>query len=143
MSTIPKVSIDLHNPPSTLRVSVDEPIVWVDRNLQTASWWDRYEIQTCTAEVRFTTINHSPFVPGHTEPDPGRFVAKRAYYAMWTLDAYLVEEYRENRFLSATSASTRKTREHTTVTFRCYAYELQALLDGERQFSRPGRLWSL
>lgn len=136
-------ALDLTNPPKTLRVSVDEPTVWVDRNLPTASWWDRYEIQTCTAEVRWTNIDGSPFVPGYTEPDPGRMVPKTAYYAVWTLDAYLVEEYREARLLGNTQASNHKTRKATTVTFRCYAYEMQALLDNERRFNRPGKVWSL
>ena len=45
-------------------VHFHEPTKWIDRTLQTASWWDEYEIQPGRYEFKPVTLGHKPYVPG-------------------------------------------------------------------------------
>lgn len=93
-------------------VVVPEDFEYVDQTLQTASWWDRYTIKAGEYPVVFTNIN------GYITEDT------RPYYATAKLDATLVETYRVNRLLWASSSETKEPNEETVVHFSTYAYNI-------------------
>lgn len=85
-------------------LTVTAPVEYVDRTLQTASWWDRYEIQPGTYEIHFEDYN-------------GREVDGPTGAAYWKMacDAVLVESYRVNRVFTASSSETTTPNEPTTL----------------------------
>ncbi len=106
---------------------IDEPYDYTDRTLATASWWDRYIIQPGTYPITWWTTQFE--VPGDTLDHAAAYAKERhswAYpgYAQATVDAVLVESYRESRLLSATSAKREEPNRRTTKTWRPYSYEI-------------------
>lgn len=91
-----------------------ENVEYVDRTLQTASWWDRYELHAGTYPVRYTTIN------GEDVEEFGG----RPYWAVVTIEATLLETYRVNRLFTASSSETTTPNSDELVTFRFYAYQV-------------------
>lgn len=67
-------------------------------------------------DVKFTTIQ------GWEVPE-----GARPYYATFTVDATLIEDYFVNRLFTATQSKHRTgLNEQTTRTFRVYAYQVEA-----------------
>lgn len=96
----------------TAALVFDMPTEYVDRTLQTASWYDKYLIQPGTYPFEWTTIEGRPQMVG------------RPYYAKVTLDAVLTEEYRVNRLLSHSSSHTKLQSTLTKITRSVYAYQV-------------------
>lgn len=92
-----------------VEITFDEPTEYVDRNLATASWWDRYLIQPGTYRVEWE-ISY-----GYTRPV--------IQYGRARVDAVLVESYRENRLFTAVSADHKTDlAEKTTVGLGLHAF---------------------
>ena len=89
---------------------ITEPIEHIDRGLQTASWWDRYELLPGEYPVVWKTVHN---VATHHDS---------AYYGTITVDAILRESYRVNQLFSASSSETTLPDTRKTVTFTLYKY---------------------
>lgn len=89
----------MSEPIFTASVEITEPHEYVDRSLQTASWWDRYEIHPQTATVE---------------------IHERGWHV--SLKATLVETYRVNRLFTASSAETTHPQTEETVILTGYSY---------------------
>jgi len=103
----------------TATLVVAENAEYTDRSLPTASWWDRYELVAGEYPVRFTNVS------GREARDFDSHADGSAYYAHFTVPAVLVESYRVNRLLTASSAHTERPNREETVTLTCYAYEVK------------------
>jgi hypothetical protein len=99
---------------TTHYVDVPEQGEWTDRTLATASWWDKYVIHPGTYPLEFVTIDYRPVREG-----------QRPYYAQARVSATLVERYRVNRLLTASSAHHEDTHEDTHVIVTLYAYQVE------------------
>lgn len=86
---------------------------YVDRTLQTASWYDVHELQPGTYPVELADSNwvRTPYA---TDP----------YYASLRVPTLLLQEYRVNRLFTASSSSTTYPNTPDTVTFTLYGYQL-------------------
>ena len=118
---------------SIYALKIDVPYRHVDRTLATASWWDAYLIQPGVYPIVWKArgMNFSMFeVPGDTLADAKAY-AKQHYSWTWpdygeaTVQAVLVESYRESRLLSAVTSKTEQHDRQTTLTWRPYAYDVK------------------
>lgn len=107
----------------TCAVRFDEPTEYVDRNLATASWWDRYIIQPGTYAFEWQR-NGRPWNADMDKPSPGFIANVGPEDGVVTLDAVLVEQYRVNRVFTASSAVHTHLKRSTTISRRVYAYQL-------------------
>jgi hypothetical protein len=94
-----------------LALLVHEAVEYVDRELATASWWDRYILAAGQYPIRFTTVGLG-VVPDGQLP----------YYAVANIDAVLVEMDRVSRLFTASIASTRTATVPRKVRFCQYAH---------------------
>lgn len=106
--------VDTTPTPLPTEATLDQELEYVDRTLQTASWWDRYSLHPGTYPVRYTNVNGE---------DVDEF-GGRAYYAVVQVPALLVQSYRVNRLFTASSAQMDYPDTEEFVTFRWYAYEV-------------------
>lgn len=111
----------------------DEPVEYVDRNLATASWWDKYQIQPGTYPFRWVNINGSTWNPDPEVHTPGFIANVGPYYAHVVLEVRLVESYRENRLLREVTSERRTHDEATTITRSLYAYQVPGCPKGTRR----------
>jgi len=86
---------------------------YVNRNLPTASWYDVYTVKAGEYPVTFTDSDYNPVDD-----------ISKAYYAKWSADAILTEEYRVNRLLQHSSAHTTHPNRETKVHGTKYSYEI-------------------
>ena len=91
--------------------TLDQPTEYVDRTLQTASWWDRYELLPGSYAVEYVDTQYRPI--------------GRPYYAVVKVKAILKESYRVNRLFTASSSELTFPEQETTHSFVLYAYQLQ------------------
>lgn len=101
-----------------MHVTVTEATEFIDRTLQTASWYDRWLIQPGTYQIHGVDISHNPVPEGGTP-----------YYWKVTLDAILVYSYRVNRVFTASSSTHDYPNRPGFVRRHMYAYE--AVVAGE------------
>lgn len=100
-----------------ITATLTEATEYVDRTLQTASWWDRYTLLPGTYEVELTTSSHGPLHGGFDG---------QAYWATVRVDAVLEESYRVNRLFTASSAEHKTDlAQETTKGFQLYAYQMK------------------
>lgn len=110
----------------TAAVVFDVPTEYIDRSLATASWWDQYEILPGAYAFEWTNIDGTPW---NADPEvrTNGFIANIGpYYGSVTLEARLLESYRESRLLSEVRAQHDVHAEPKVVTIsrRLYAYQL-------------------
>lgn len=123
----------------TCVVVFDTPTEYVDRSLPTASWWDKYEIQPGVYPLEWVDIDYRPW-----EPDvipPGYVANPGPYYALARFDVRLVESYRVNRLLAASSAEHRIHDDAavTQIVRTVYAYQVPGCPKG--QHGKPLASW--
>ena len=90
---------------------IDQPTEYVDRTLQTASWWDRYTLHPGEYPVEWVTIDYRPVREG-----------EKPYYGLVRIDATLEETYRVNTLFTASSSETTQPGTPDTVVQTAYAY---------------------
>lgn len=122
--------IDLLNPPTTLAVVVTEPYEILDRDLPTASWYDRHQVKVGTYPVEFVTAGFEPYRPGVTPIGYVRPI--NAYYARWRLDTVLTETYRVNRLFTASSVEQEYPNTDSRYGVVVYAYRVEQMLQDGR-----------
>jgi hypothetical protein len=91
-------------------VVIPEATEYVDRNLATASWYDRYLIDKGMYEILPVTLDHRPTT------------IEGAYWWKVTFDATLIYSYRVNRVFTASSASHEYPNRRGFVHQQRYAY---------------------
>ena len=106
---------------------------YVDRNLATASWWDRYELDPGEYPVEYTGIDWKPLRPG-----------QRPYYAVIRgIRATLTDSYRVNRLFTASSAEQTRPDRQTTISLNTYAYRVRdepVMVSGPWQYPLPSEI---
>lgn len=114
----------------TAMVVFDEPTEWVDRGLETASAWNKYEIQPGAYAFEWVNIDYRPWNADPNAKTLGFIGNTGPYYGLVRMRARLIESYYENRLWTATAyASSAVQVEHTDaqitdLTGSVYAYEL-------------------
>lgn len=101
-----------------MHVTITEPTEYIDRTLQTASWYDRYLITPGTYQIMGVDISGNPVREG-VEP----------YYWKVVLDAILIYSYTVSRVFTASQAHHEYPNRPGFVYKRMYAYE--AIVAGE------------
>lgn len=121
----------------TCAVVFDAPTEYVDRGLATASWWDKYEILSGTYLFEWVDLDYRPWNADPERVTPGFIANIGPYYAQVTLWARLLEEYRVNQLLTASSAAHRVHEDprEVTLTRSVYAYQMSGCPKG--QHGRP------
>ena len=95
---------------------VDEGSIYVDRNLATASWWEKYRLVGGTYPVEYVTIDHRPVNVAE---------GGRPYYAIVRVPAVMIESYYVSRLFNASSAHHETGLEKESVRiFEVYAYNV-------------------
>lgn len=108
---------------SVILVEVAEGAAWVDRSFETASWWDRLVLTPGTYLMEPKTIRWQSVPDG-----------ERPYYGAVKVPATIVESYRVNRLFQHSSADHKTDLAEATVkTFDAYWYNVEAVLNGERE----------
>jgi len=110
----PRVFEGTHRRFSPLVLRYAEPTEHVDQTLATASWWDRYVFAPGDYDVELVSIAHRPIGPD-----------VRPYYFRARVTARLVETYRVNRLLTASSVQHEHVDKETTFSVSSYAYSLE------------------
>lgn len=86
---------------------------YVDRNLATASWWDRYDIFPGEYVVEPVTIGGNPTS------------VENAYYGRVELNVVLRESYRVARLLHHSTAQHTEHEDVTTIRLTTYWYSIE------------------
>jgi hypothetical protein len=122
--------------PPTCALVFDEPTSWTDRNLETASWWDRYEIQPGAYPFEWVNINGTPWNPDPQVKTNGYLANTGPYYAQVSVQAQLVESYRVNRLFTASSADHQQVTDGPIVTLSrsVYAYQIPGCPKGDGKY---------
>ena len=118
---------------------IDEDFEYVDRALATASWWDRYLLRAGRYPIEYLTVNYH--VPWQAAPH----MNGSAYWGVAKVKGILVETYRVNRLLTASSSETRHPNTETTKHFQWYEYQIkdQVPAIGEWTGVSPNLEWTV
>lgn len=72
---------------------------WIDRDLPTASWWDKYLVQPGRYPLVLKNVGGDLWNPDLNVPTPGFIANVGPDHAGASIDALLIESYREARLL--------------------------------------------
>lgn len=105
------------------QIVVPENFEYVDRNLATASWWDRHEVIAGTYPVRLMDWNNVP--------------AKRiedVKYASFNVRSIVREEFRVSTLFTASSAHSSYPDREDFLWGRLYFYQISQLVDQKEYY---------
>lgn len=106
---------------------VDPTVVYTDRTLATASWWDKYNVDEGTYPLEYVDGRGDVLAEGADS----RFCDARTL-----IPATLIESYRESRLLQYSTAHHKEgLSERTNLYFRIYGYQLTEEYVGRKWWS--------